>query len=334
MLGIPPEVLENILLRVLAYNTIHIKFVYGPYLVNSLARSLDLKFRHAICVDLGWEEDMERSSHSTIVPASPVELSDELSEYRTELSTRHYYCQCFGSFHDTKLAKEAGLSMHLGVLRACRQLYHPANYYLLTTNTFSFDDPMAFTRFMARQPLKNKHQLRTLYFTTHIGGRLTPNARDWAMSLSRQNINTLHNLTTIHLTLIQSFGDPEKLDEHPTPRKQSVEDQRRHLVPFMRLRALPLTHATVEIYHDGIDRNHPGAQDWVWSPEQQEAYADMIRAELLDKDGAEKVKAEDEANKEKGITVAKQIGFMRGDIERVPTGPVYKDDDALSFFFR
>lgn len=162
-------------------------------------------------------------------------------------------------------------SMHLTVLRACRQTYNETNHVLWSTNTFSFaDDGTTFRRFMDTRTTYQKRSLRKLRLDMHWEGG---DEKLWNRALGMACIRSLVGLRGL---------------------RQLGLYKARYLEFAQRVKILPLT--DVEIFiADYADRV---TLDPLWTAGDRAEYAEGIREMLLDPKGAEVYAREQEEMKE------------------------------------
>lgn len=182
---------------------------------------------------------------------------------------------------------------HLGLLRTCRQLYTEANPVLWETNIFSFNDVHSFTCFMNDRTNHQKSLLKKLRLAMGFRPVGVPS---WSKSLTMALVKSLQGLrflwVSIHHRPQIRFETLEKIGVliwtvfHAT-----------HLDGIRKLATLPLTWVRVSVTNKNLGDYDLSDLSKLWTQQQREKYADMIRTRLLAVDGAELFQQEKEEMK-------------------------------------
>ena len=187
--------------------------------------------------------------------------------------------------HSRSLGLDAHLRVpHLTLLRTCRQVYTEANQVLWETNIFSFNDVHSFTCFIKDRTTHQKGLLKKL--------RLAINFRrfgvsSWSELLTIPLVIYLQGLRflwlPIHYCPEFRFDRLEKIDVFLWTGFHSTDLDR----IIRKLATLPLTWVKVTLTNKKLeDRDGPDLSN-LWTQQQREKYADMVRTRLLAVDGAE-----------------------------------------------
>ena len=189
-------------------------------------------------------------------------------------------------------------TVSLTVLGTSRQLYEEATFLLWTTNIFSFDDHESFQCFLWSLTPAQKTKLKSLHISTDIGDQAksrneyTPNFHNWGYALTTANVKSLHGLRNLYLCFEQRFGTSYSNGDQYNFAKQYQDVD---MVPFLRMRALPLTLVTVTLSDDVFSILKKKLGDVRWTAATKNEYAEKIRTQILDPHGAEIVRAEIDA---------------------------------------
>ena len=174
--------------------------------------------------------------------------------------------------------------MHLRLLRTCRQIYTEANQVLWETNIFSLDDARTFVRFM---DTRNTHQ-RGLINKIRLVMRLGPGSDwEWNDALDMPRVKSFQGLRFLWLA-INERQTAKQFEEHERLGllHRIMIDSKSGDAILRRLATLPLTKVNVvvtskDFYYDYREPIHPSD---LWTRQQQEKCAELIRARLLDVD--------------------------------------------------
>ena len=260
-------------------------------------------FRHAICV----ANQSEQAAYQEAVSRSVVAPEGESPEhYVASCKDRHAACNMCGSGPMFLFEKDRyALTVDLNVLGVCRQLYEEANHLLWATNTFSFEDPQTFSKFFGSLNPAQKRNLTSIHISADIGGlgsyynitayqRARWDSDYWGKGLKISNLKMLRGVQTLHLCINQGFQCLTRGYGNESPENLIELAQAADLESILRLRALPLKHATVIVSDDAEKLKHTGGMAHRWTVIKKNEYAESIRVRLVDPGGAELVKTEAE----------------------------------------
>ena len=261
-------------------------------------------FRHAICL----AKQSEQSAYDSFVSGdADVPEGESPDHYVASCKLRHAACRMCGDGPMYLLKEDRGaLRVDLNVLGVCRQLYEEGNHLLWATNTFSFEDPKTFGKFFGSLNPAQKRKLSKIHISTDIGGlssyhssayqRARWDSTYWGKGLKIANLNMLRGVQTLHLCLQQAINFIPRttiLNAGAEDVIKSALDPDMEII--LRLRALSVKHVTVVVSDDPAKLNKLDGRDLRWTVVKKNEYAESIRAQLVDPDGAELVKAEAEA---------------------------------------
>ena len=255
---------------------------------------------HAICV----ASQSEQFAYEEAVSGYAVVPMEESREFHiARCSERHDACKMCGKYPEKVPEEERqALEVNLSVLGVCRQLYEEANHLLWATNTFSFDESVAFEKFLGCLNPAQKHNLSSIHISAPIGGYNNwPyygfTGYQWGKALKATTMNVLRGIRSIHLCLNQRFNDVWA-DNDAEAADISTSAFHRDVEPFLRLRALPAIKVTVVVSDPGADAPGPaGYPGWRWTMAKKNEYAEEIRAQIADPHGAEDLKMKEAARK-------------------------------------
>lgn len=235
---------------------------------------------------------------------SNIVLSDSAEYYIACCADRHQACY-FTSKSPGPKEVHTDQKLDLAVLGACRQLYEQAHHILWTTNTFSFDDPVSFGRFISSLNPAQLHKLRSLHLSRVVGDQTsTTRWRDrvtdhwaWTIACEPSHMKTLRGLRTLHVCLEQWLDPCNELT-----RVDSMQDYNRRCVqqdaqPFLQLRILALEHVTVVVADNPALMKNPGSRAARWTAAKKNEMAEEMRVKLLDPEGMATLRAEEDAKK-------------------------------------
>lgn len=129
--------------------------------------------------------------------------------------------------------------MHLKILRTCRQIFAEANRTLSATNTFSFNDPASFKRYMeTRIPFRtqNLRKLRLVTDWTSDGHWA------WTVTLHMSRLNSLQDLQDLRLIINNDVSEASIATFEANSRLEALLERRFH-ESILKLSTLPLTKA-------------------------------------------------------------------------------------------
>ena len=260
-------------------------------------------FRHAICV----AKQSEQSAYDAFVSGNAdIPEGESPEHYVASFGERHAACKMCGSGPMYMLEEDQqALKVDLNVLGVCRQLYEEANHLLWSTNTFSFEDPKTFGKFFGSLNAAQKRNLARIHISADIGGltsyyttahqRARWDENYWGSGLKIPNLKMLRGVQTLHLCVNQLFDfDLYRMTGNPTDEQIIETTQEADMEIILRLRALPLKHVTVVVSDDPANLKKLDRTDLRWTAVRKAEYAESIRAQVVDPNGAELVKAEAE----------------------------------------
>ena len=196
------------------------------------------------------------------------------------------------------------LRVDLNILGVCRQLYEEANHILWAKNTFSFDDPRSFEKFLRSLNPAQKRNLTNIHISAVIGGygsamsttyqRARWDRNYWGKALKMSNLKMLRAVQTLHLCINQGF-DCVSAFSNESADQQLQKGQQEDMGLLLRLRALSVKHITVIVSDDAKKVEEAGLSAHRWTVTKKNEYADNIRLQLIDPRGADSVKTQDEA---------------------------------------
>lgn len=182
----------------------------------------------------------------------------------------------FGAKHEPNYE-----SMHLTVLRVCRQIYNEANSTLWSTNVFSFDHAnVTFTRFIDARTTHQKRSLRGLRFQMDW---VDEGDKPWNRVLGVTLIRSLTGLRKLRLQINHSM-EGAFYQKAKARGNQLGLFQMRQVGLVDKLAILPLTDVEVFVGDD----SPPQRVNGLWTAEDRIEYAEEIRQILLNPRGAEK----------------------------------------------
>ena len=179
--------------------------------------------------------------------------------------SRHYNCTTIHQYGGARNTDRPDLS----ILLCCRQLYNESNLTLWTSNTFAFDNPKVFLRFVQAVGAPRRNLIRNLqlYMNYHYWHR--PNQLIFSMRGLR-SLDLIIASCFTHSNARMIINDPSKLFEF------SFE-------PVLAFRLLPLTHVRVTVEHAG-SISFPGC----WTESDRDDLARLIERQLTDPHRSEK----------------------------------------------
>ena len=192
--------------------------------------------------------------------------------------------------------------LDLAILGASRQLYKEAFRILWATNTFSFDDPVSFRRFISSLSIDQVHKLKSLHLSrvvedqrslTYEADRII-NHWAWTIACEPSRMKKLRGLRTLHVSLEQWLGPCTALTPVPGYNKRCIQQD---ALPILQLRILALEHVTVIVTDSSALMEVPGFRAARWSAAEKSELAEEMRVKLLDAEGAASLRAEVDAKK-------------------------------------
>ena len=320
LLKAPVEVRDNILRLVLGDRMIHIQYLTLTDRVNVSspeAMKADLKgfvagFYSAFCV----AEKSEQEAYDEANRSSGDVQPNEDPNYIEACKDRHKDCLIrVPSTYEIPAEMLQGrltFDKNLSVLAVCRLLYEESNNVLWQTNTFAFDDPQSFRRFITSMGASQKHKLKKIHICMQVA--IDVKLRDmedygpWAKAIAPHILSPLHNLNVLHLSFDQycrmSSAFQNGIPDHfsHTDSKNRVKHDMGALLGF---RLLPSKntknpnhgqHVTVIVSDDAS--THLPFQGSRWTKDQKLEVAEEFRARLAAPNSGEIHVAEVAANQE------------------------------------
>ncbi|KAK4691070.1 hypothetical protein P7C71_g5854, partial [Lecanoromycetidae sp. Uapishka_2] len=166
-------------------------------------------------------------------------------------------------------------TMHLTILRSCRQTYVEANQILWNTNTFSFDNAIAFKRSIMTRNTYQKRMISSLRMEIEFGNFGT--WRDWNSALSMATVKSLLSLRRLRLQIEYSL-ETESYINHFKGRQWRYHTT--YCQSLQRLSTSSLTKVEICVRNRKYD-----SQDLLWAKVDRNEYADGLRTLLLDPQG-------------------------------------------------
>ena len=270
--------------------------------LSVLAHMITPLFRHAICV----AKQSEQSAYDAFVSGNAdIPEGESPEHYVASFGERHAACKMCGSGPMYMLEEDQqALKIDLNVLGVCRQLYEEANHLLWTTNTFSFEDPKTFGKFFGSLNAAQKRNLTKIHISADISGtssayttayqRARWDENYWGTGLKIPNLNMLRGVHTLHLCVNQTFEGMSRLFGSLSVEELIETTLEADMEIILRLRALSVKHVTVVVSDNPTRLNRISRSDLRWTAVRKAEYAESIRSQLVNPDGAELVKAEAE----------------------------------------
>ena len=192
--------------------------------------------------------------------------------------------------------------LDLAILGASRQLYKEAFHILWATNTFSFDDPVSFGRFTSSLTVVQLHKLKSLHLSRVVedqrsmacGADRVINHWAWTIACEPSRIEKLWGLRTLHVSLQQWLDPCTALTPVPGYNRRCIQQD---ALPILQLRILALEHVTVVVTDSPALMELPELRAARWSAAEKSDFAEGIRIQLLDAEGAASLRAEGDAKK-------------------------------------
>ena len=192
--------------------------------------------------------------------------------------------------------------LNLAILGASRQLYREAFHILWATNTLSFDDPVSFGRFISRLRLAQVHKLKSLHLSRVVedqrsmtcGADRVINHWAWTIACEPSRIKKLRGLRTLHVSLEQWLDPCTSLTPEPGYNRRCIQQD---ALPILQLRILALEHVTVVVTDGPALMEFPEFRTSRWSAAEKSDFAEGVRVQLVDAEGAASLRAEGDAKK-------------------------------------
>ena len=294
---------------------IHVKFLNEYALKDLLSGSKNPKTipeDGGLCASFCVAEKSEQAAYNEAnLNAEDVQGSGNPDTVET-CEQRHEACLMCGE--DDKAIPVTGLqgerltfADNLSVLGVCRQLYEESNNVLWQSNTFSFDDPESFTRFVASMNPAQKKNFRKMHLSLNVPIDESSRWRfeKWAKAIPGRILTPLKAVKILHLTLDQySTWNPRDSPKDKVPHTTSQRWVNETMNQMLGLRMLPWKHkqdadqgkhVTVIISDDAS--THAEAITPRWSKASKLEAAEAFRALLADPNSAEIHKADAAAAK-------------------------------------
>ncbi|KAL6713305.1 hypothetical protein ACLMJK_008770 [Lecanora helva] len=333
LLRLPHDIIHMILRLLLGNNLIHIKYritptQHGTHYCLRLQVPMPGKLMHSLCIAPISEDAAYKAfcSGDESVLCDTPELSwrsrheecgfwneQSLFQNATFIPSRWKSACHFDEFHD-----EGHPKIDLSVLRTCRRLHMDGTDVLWRTNTFSFEDPLSFEKFMISLTAMQKNAITTLHiriiWAVHtFGWKRVATARLW---------RKLRSLRIVHLDFFQNLGNSstgfglQGVDEQA--QQQDVLDKFGIIIkpdyflmePFHSLQCVPLSHVTVTIMDNRtrVSTCSSIPEKLLWSPQEQRDAAERLRTKLLNSCGRRvwKARIKSESREEKARKDARE----------------------------
>ncbi|CAF9942824.1 MAG: hypothetical protein ALECFALPRED_010096 [Alectoria fallacina] len=304
LLKLPVELRDRIFRFVVGDQFIHVKWTHrGGCGSADPTLECDIGLRYAICVATVSENEVYeefRSGYNNIPPKDSPEY------YTSTCEERHKECRLWDKYGNTPVIEEKRekKALDLSMLGASRQIYEEANLLLWSTNTFSFEDPTSFEKFMSKLTFLQKRKLTKMHISIDW---LSYRYEQWERVLKIRLLEKLKGLKTVHLCFDQdlvrlaSWPDESILLEEDTSStglfasRQILVLDYPQLEPFGALQMLHLQHATVVIADKTGDAEQSTSR---WSVHKQREVAEKLRNKLLEPEGVKVFMAEYNIKKE------------------------------------
>ena len=202
---------DNILRLVVGDRMIHIKYIAPedikwityPDFKDADGKPFEAGFYSAFCAaGKSEQEAYDDANRSSGVKDDP--------NYIEACKDRHADCliqALAGSISVEKMQGRLTFDKDLSVLAVCRLLYEESNNILWQTNTFAFDDPQSFRRFIASMNASQKRKLKRIHIRMNVP--IDQLCYDWegygpwAKAMVPRILTPLHNLSVLHLSFDQ-----------------------------------------------------------------------------------------------------------------------------------
>ena len=306
------EVRDKILKFLVGDQMIHVKFLDQQALANLLLsedESRDLETVPSdggLCAAFCVANKSEQAAYNEVIHSSEgVQVSQEVDTIET-CKDRHKACLMYDGQYTPSTTtepptKRLTFNKDLAVLAVCRLLYEESNNILWETNTFSFDDPESFKKFVGGMNPSQKSKLRKMHLSMRvpiddIDHSTSGPFQKWASAIPARVLIPFRNLKILHITF----------DQYSKRRSRSLYDiadsqiwLEQSMKRLLGLRMLPWKdkidsnhgkHVTVVITGDAS--THAGGVKPLWSKARKLEAAEAFRALLADPNSAEIHKAD------------------------------------------
>lgn len=291
LLKLPSELRDRIFRLVVGDQLIHIKWIHH-------GGCSPAKLYYATCVASVSEHEAykEFSSGYNNIPSI-----DSPEYYTSTCEGRHEKCRLWDKYGKTPMIKEKRQPrlLDLSMLGASRQMYEEANLLLWSTNTFSFEDPVSFDKFMNKLTSLQKKKLTKMHIRIDW---LSYDYEQWERVLKIRLLEKFKGLKTVHLCFDQDLVRLasflyvymlQKQDASSTGLLASCHEilflDYPQLEPFGSLQMLRLQHATVVIADKIGDVRQSRSR---WSIQKKREVAEKVRGKLLQPEGGRALVAE------------------------------------------
>ena len=281
----PLEIRNKIWKRVLGDRLIHLQY---PGIKR--ARKVDEERRS--CIHIVCKHD--RPEH---------EMTDKEIDWREPHQSCDHDLSHKRGYRDTQIGNKISVrepdppvSVHLTVLRVCRQIYNEANDVLWSTNTFSFNeaDP-TFVDFMESRTTHQKQTLRKLRLQMDW---VYGDEKGWNRIFGVKRLRSLTGIRSLRLQINHSM-EAALYHEAKVGGDELAFFQPHQHEFVLKMATIPLTDVEVFVsdyptlisdypYSDSDSDEPPRALGDLWTAEDRTEYADEIRRILLDPKSAEK----------------------------------------------
>lgn len=244
-------------------------------------------WNYCVCVNDGPEKTLDVKDvigNEDRVDADEKELNEEavLSCEPHELCTFEYD----ESHHTRPTRLWDHQTLHLSLLRACRQTYAEANRVLWISNTFSFGDAIGFKQFMMTRNSHRKRLIRSLRFEMDYAFNRPDK---WNNALQMSVVRSLSGLRSLRLQLVYNMD----VSIWPMFGTSYFLEGAGCSEGLQRLSTLPLT--AVEAVIRAPQRR---LQTMMWKKDHREETAEALRQMLLNPKGVEVYQAAQQARKD------------------------------------
>lgn len=234
---------------------------------DSLQQSYGSAWRHIVC-----EDDCPENS-----PDRKRVISGKGKE---QVSWLRPHERCFTAYDTPEPTEPVEFwdhgTMRLTVLRTCRQIYVEANSILWATNTFSFNDAIAFKRFMMTRTIHHKRLIRNVRLDM---GWWEDNSTPWNSSLSKALVKSLSSLRSLRFYITHEMTRKD----YELVRKVGFVGNTNLCRGLRNLSTLPLTNVEVVVRSP----RYQCSQGVFWTEDDRAEVAEALKKMLLAPKGAE-----------------------------------------------
>ena len=268
LVGLPLEVLQHILAYLIGDKTIHIKYV-AP---EEFSYNQEY-FTHCVCIAQISDRESFESLH---------ECHEAFGGRIDSCSRNHEQCDITTNAPQLSLA----------ILGASRHLYQEGHCILWATNTFSFDDPLSFEKFIGMLNVAQKQKLRKLHlsypYSYNSNDQPRSSSTDWVHALKTSTLRSLSGVRTLNLCLSLRFEHTKFRQDSarifPTDSDDGkLKASKCKLLAFYKLRLLNLDNAQVLISDNAPFSAYDVVKaEYTWDYEQKLRHGKKMEEILLD----------------------------------------------------